>query len=201
MGVVVSLLFVAAASSDLLQGLERKAYDLGVRAANRPPSDKVAVIAIDDQSIANLGRWPWPRDIQAQLLDTLAKAGTKVVGNTVFYTEPQVELAEMLVKKSFDGKVFFSNSGAEANECAVKLARKWARSTKGQDAGFDIIAFAWQVAPFRHFNNTRVVSELDTHQVEESFPKDTVGTIPRRPRSFPCICPDPAPRLANRRSS
>src|SRR3954451_2154813 len=45
------------------------------------------------------------------------------VGN-LFYTEPQIRLAERLSKESIGGKVFFSNSGAEANECAVKLARR-----------------------------------------------------------------------------
>src|SRR5438309_3269986 len=45
------------------------------------------------------------------------------VGN-LYYTEPQLRLAERLAQASLGGKVFFSNSGAEANECAIKLARK-----------------------------------------------------------------------------
>jgi acetylornithine/N-succinyldiaminopimelate aminotransferase len=45
------------------------------------------------------------------------------VGN-LFYTEPQLRLAEHLSNLSIGGKVFFSNSGAEANECAIKLARR-----------------------------------------------------------------------------
>ncbi|HSE83544.1 MAG TPA: acetylornithine transaminase [Thermodesulfobacteriota bacterium] len=45
--------------------------------------------------------------------------------SNLFYTEPQIELAEVLVKNSFADKVFFCNSGAEANEGAIKLARKW----------------------------------------------------------------------------
>jgi acetylornithine/N-succinyldiaminopimelate aminotransferase len=45
------------------------------------------------------------------------------VGN-LFYTEPQMRLAERLAKGSLGGKVFFANSGAEANECAIKLARR-----------------------------------------------------------------------------
>jgi acetylornithine/N-succinyldiaminopimelate aminotransferase len=45
------------------------------------------------------------------------------VGN-LFYTEPQLRLAERLSKVAIGGKVFFSNSGAEANECAIKLARR-----------------------------------------------------------------------------
>ena len=45
------------------------------------------------------------------------------VGN-LFYTEPAMRLAERLSKLSLGGKVFFANSGAEANECAIKLARR-----------------------------------------------------------------------------
>lgn len=44
--------------------------------------------------------------------------------SNLFYTRPQVELARGLTQKSFADKVFFSNSGAEANEAAIKLARK-----------------------------------------------------------------------------
>jgi len=90
-GLLVVLLFLFSAKSDLMQSLERKAYDLGVRGSTRTPSDKIAVIAIDDQSIANLGRWPWPRAIQAQMLDLLATGHAKIVGNTAFFFEPQID--------------------------------------------------------------------------------------------------------------
>jgi CHASE2 domain-containing sensor protein len=90
-GLLVALLFLLSTHSDLMQSLERKAYDVGVRASSRTPSDKIAVIAIDDQSIANLGRWPWPRATQAKMLDLLAAGHAKVVGNTAFFFEPQVD--------------------------------------------------------------------------------------------------------------
>ena len=90
-GVLVAVFFLLIAGSDLMQSLERKAYDLGVRASSRIPSDKIAVIAIDDQSIANLGRWPWPRETQARMLDLLAAGHAKVVGNTALFFEPQVD--------------------------------------------------------------------------------------------------------------
>ena len=88
---VICLVFAAAAllRLDALDGLEQVAYDLGVRTSERTPNDRIAVIAIDDQSIDNLGRWPWPRNIHAEMLETLASGGAKVVGNTIFYSEPQ----------------------------------------------------------------------------------------------------------------
>ena len=90
-GLLVALVFWLGASSDLMQSLERKAYDLGVLASSRTPSDKVAVIAIDDQSIANLGRWPWPRAIHAKMVDILAAGHPKAIGHTAFFFEPQVD--------------------------------------------------------------------------------------------------------------
>ncbi len=53
--------------------------------------------------------------------------------SNLYYTEPCAELAEILCQKTGMKKVFFSNSGAEANECAIKVARKWASDNKGAD--------------------------------------------------------------------
>ncbi|MBU0688001.1 MAG: CHASE2 domain-containing protein [Gammaproteobacteria bacterium] len=88
---VVVFVFLFSANTDLIQSLERKAYDWGVLASARQASDKIVVIAIDDESIANLGRWPWPREIQGQLLDVLAEGKPKVVGQTALFFEPQVD--------------------------------------------------------------------------------------------------------------
>ncbi len=90
---IISLVFGAAAllRVDALEGLERIAYDIGVRASQGTPSERVAVIAIDDRSIDNLGRWPWPRNIHAEMIDTLRAGGAKVVGNLIFYSEPQID--------------------------------------------------------------------------------------------------------------
>jgi acetylornithine/N-succinyldiaminopimelate aminotransferase len=53
--------------------------------------------------------------------------------SNLYYTEPCVKLAELLCKKTGMAKVFFANSGAEANECAIKAARKYASEKKGND--------------------------------------------------------------------
>ncbi len=98
-GLLVALLFLIGANSDLLQSMERKAYDLGVKASARTPSDKIAIIAIDDASIANLGRWPWPREIQAMLLDVLSAGHPKVIGQTILFSEPQVDAGLVYVNK------------------------------------------------------------------------------------------------------
>lgn len=53
--------------------------------------------------------------------------------SNLYYTEPCARLAQLLCEKTGMKKVFFSNSGAEANECAIKVARKYAAEKKGAD--------------------------------------------------------------------
>ena len=53
--------------------------------------------------------------------------------SNLYYTVPCIELAQMLCERTGMKKVFFSNSGAESNECAIKVARKWAEDKKGSD--------------------------------------------------------------------
>ena len=91
-GAVLSFVFLVAWwwGTGLLEGLERDAYDIGVRLSARDPGDSVVVVAIDDNSIQNIGRWPWSREVHAQMIDQLGAAGAKTIGNTIVYSEPQV---------------------------------------------------------------------------------------------------------------
>jgi predicted acetylornithine/succinylornithine family transaminase len=66
-----------------------------------------------------------------------AQAGSLIHTSNLYYTQPQVELAQRLVELSFPSRVFFCNSGAEANEAAIKLARKWGK--RNRDGAFEII--------------------------------------------------------------
>jgi acetylornithine/N-succinyldiaminopimelate aminotransferase len=56
-----------------------------------------------------------------------AQAGRLIHVGNLYYTEPGIRLAARLAERSLGGKVFLANSGAEANECAIKLARKHRR--------------------------------------------------------------------------
>ncbi len=53
--------------------------------------------------------------------------------SNLYYTEPCAKLAQLLCEKTGMSRVFFGNSGAEANECAIKVARKYAQQKKGSD--------------------------------------------------------------------
>jgi predicted acetylornithine/succinylornithine family transaminase len=67
------------------------------------------------------------------------QAGRLMHTSNLFYTEPMVRLAERLSESSLGGRVFFSNSGTEANECAIKIARKRAHR-RGVEAP-EIVSF------------------------------------------------------------
>ena len=66
-----------------------------------------------------------------------AQAETLIHVSNIFYTVPQIELAELLVEQSGLSQAFFCNSGAEANEGCIKLARKWGRLHR--DGAYEII--------------------------------------------------------------
>jgi acetylornithine/N-succinyldiaminopimelate aminotransferase len=72
-----------------------------------------------------------PRVVEA----VASQLGTLGHTSNLYFTGPQVELAERLVDRfGGDAKVFFSNSGAEANEAAIKVARRWGRANRGEEA-------------------------------------------------------------------
>ncbi len=124
LGLVVVVLMLFAGNSDLLQSLERKAYDMGVQASSRAASDKIAVIAIDDTSIANIGRWPWSREVHAKMTDLLAGAKAKVIGNLVFFTEAQVDPGYVYVTKLLEiaSKTAPEGAPAPAGEMGQMIA-------------------------------------------------------------------------------
>ncbi len=68
----------------------------------------------------------WTAAVTAQL-------GTLQHVSNLYYTSPCAKLAQLLCEKTGMAKVFFCNSGAEANECAIKYARKYSQEKKGQE--------------------------------------------------------------------
>ena len=108
----------------LIKGDGSKLWDTD----GRSYTDFVAGIAV-----CNLGH------AHPRICETLARqAKTLLHVSNLYYTRPQIELASWLVENSFADRVFFGNSGAEANEAAIKLARKYFKE-RGEDGRFRII--------------------------------------------------------------
>ena len=109
LGLVISIALLGFAKfSGMIPGIERWAYDLGVKMTSKTPSNRIAVIAIDEPSLANIGRWPWPRAVQAKLVDQLVAAKAKVIGNTTLFFEPERDPGLAYVEKMLDvyGKAY-----------------------------------------------------------------------------------------------
>lgn len=96
---VVLAVLVLHATTDFMGTLERRFYDFASTQSGRQPSDRIAVIAIDEQSIANIGRWPWPRDVHGQLIERLAAAKAKTIVHTTFFFEPQTDRGLVYIRK------------------------------------------------------------------------------------------------------
>ena len=79
---VILAVFILHSFTDFFSTPERRYYDFASISTSRQPSDR---IAIDDQSIANIDRWPWSADVQAKLIDQLATAKAKTIVNTTFF--------------------------------------------------------------------------------------------------------------------
>ncbi|GLU35551.1 acetylornithine transaminase [Trinickia caryophylli] len=74
------------------------------------------------------------------MIEALEKQARQLINpSPAFYNEPMARLAGLLTEHSVFDKVFFANSGAEANEGAIKLARKWGR--KFRNGAYEIITF------------------------------------------------------------
>lgn len=83
----VAIVFVCIFASGPTN-LDRLVYDrlLTLRAA--PIASEIAIVSIDDDSISSVGRWPWPRATQAQLIEAVARAGAAAIVYNVLLTEP-----------------------------------------------------------------------------------------------------------------
>ena len=86
---LLAVVFVFFAVTNVLTSLDKRLFDQASKYTGRIPSDQIVMITIDDQSIANIGRWPWSRDVHAKVIERLSEA--KVIANTVFFFEPQTD--------------------------------------------------------------------------------------------------------------
>jgi adenylate cyclase len=86
---ISSVLFLYYTQNSFLEAFEAKTYDLRFKDLRGPiqPSPNIGIIAIDEKSIAELGRYPWSRDHYARLVDKLAAAKAKAVMFDVFFPE------------------------------------------------------------------------------------------------------------------
>ena len=111
-GAFVALAMLLGANSQWMNSLDQQCYDWGMQLSSRTPSDQIAVIVIDENSIANMGRWPWSRAIHAKMIDTLNSAHPKLISYTPFFFESQQDegLSYLYKIAEFIGTPAFKNA-------------------------------------------------------------------------------------------
>src|SRR4051812_39808023 len=90
MGLLVTLLVMALDFTPFLTWFENRLYDLRARVCHYftpPPTDRIVYVDIDNDSLNELGHWPWPRKKLAQILDEIALAKPKVIGFDAYFSE------------------------------------------------------------------------------------------------------------------
>ncbi len=89
-GILLTVLVLASISFGYLDSIEYKFYDFRAKfredTAQKP--SEVAIVAIDDNSLAQLGRWPWPRSRVGAMVEKLNGYGAKVIGLNILFSEP-----------------------------------------------------------------------------------------------------------------
>jgi adenylate cyclase len=81
------VLMAAAGLAPFAQTLDERAVDIFRR--NHAPHPDIAIIAIDNESLSTIGRWPWSRKTHAQLLDTLRASPPRAIGFDINFSEPE----------------------------------------------------------------------------------------------------------------
>ncbi|HNR11995.1 MAG TPA: adenylate/guanylate cyclase domain-containing protein [Thermodesulfobacteriota bacterium] len=90
-GIIITIccLMVRFLQIGFLDQFERNLYDLRLRTqAKTKPLDRVVIVAIDEKSVDEIGRWPWPRNRIAELISILSSYGAGVVGFDIVFSEP-----------------------------------------------------------------------------------------------------------------
>ena len=89
--VIVLVLAVYLAAPDFLQAVEVRLYDLHfkLRGTQARGTERIVIVAIDEKSLASLGRWPWPRSLMADLVRKLSEAGARVIAVDILLSEPE----------------------------------------------------------------------------------------------------------------
>jgi len=126
--------------------LDQTLYDRLVQTHTRPARNDIVIVSIDDYSLAQLGRWPWSRNVHAQLLDRLQKAHPRAIGLDLILTEPEFSdgNGERL------GDAALAKAIAANHRTVLPIAMQSAGA--GLGAGFPITEFATGAAALAHIN-------------------------------------------------
>lgn len=120
-GIFGVAVLVLAALLPVTASLDHVVYDSYLRLNARTPSADIVMVEIDNASIAQLGRWPWPRSVHTRLAETLAKAHPAAVIYDVLFTEPSPD-DQALARAFADAPTFLPVLLSPADETGMREA-------------------------------------------------------------------------------
>ena len=100
--IIVTVLFsiLALKTPLFIEFLEAKTFDMRfIVRGDREPAGDIVIVAIDDESLTKVGRWPWSREKIAHLIDSIASAGAKTIGVDILFPEPQITETAHLISE------------------------------------------------------------------------------------------------------
>jgi adenylate cyclase len=193
-GIVITLgvIVLFLAEVPLLDQLELKTYDMRLRALPRAAPQHVTIAAIDEKSLAKLGRWPWSRAILAELVRKLDQQGARAIAFDVFFPERESAKADGQFASAIGssgkvvlGTVFFLNPddvrniGARTLEGGLRAIKPQAiadiRVTGDPGASFDMPEV------YGAITNIHELQASATHTGHVNVLQDPDGVVRRAP--------------------
>jgi len=192
-GLIVTLFFLILATSDGLRGLNWQAYDLGVRFSSyQPPNQNVVVVAIDDAAIQEMGSWPWPRDILADVTDIISADSPAVIGYAVPFDTRQsssgLKNIEALKKEIITSRANSNRVQRLLRDVEEGLDSDKAFAKSLQRAGPVVLATPYDLSPNDYsYENIKVAEYLERFTVKVENKPDRKSWISR------LFVPNPVP--------
>ncbi|MCC6831131.1 MAG: adenylate/guanylate cyclase domain-containing protein [Thermoleophilia bacterium] len=147
-GALAAALALLARSSGVLDRQERNTVDarFAVRGDQGPPAD-VVVVGIEDSTTRALGRWPFPRDVQARIITAVAAAKPRVIGYDIELRDRTTDAADLAILDAIDaaGPIVLATTGVDQNGDADLFIDPASLRDAGIAAGF--AAFSDRGAP------------------------------------------------------
>lgn len=98
---VAGLVVFSLSYSDASRRFDNIIYDRALNLFAPPVSDRILLVTIDDESLRRLGRWPWPRDLHAQMVARLHDNGAKAIGYDVLFPDPGAAEGDKALSDAF----------------------------------------------------------------------------------------------------
>ena len=157
--VIVVMLALFLWAPDFLQAVEVRLYDLHfkLQGTQQQRAERIVIAAIDEKSLAALGRWPWPRSLMADLIRKLSADGAKVIAVDILLSEPEVsgelraaaQLSERLRTLGLAGSSAGSAVQRELDAYAREADHDRQLAEAVRDSGRVILPIVFEVGPDR----------------------------------------------------